>query len=244
MTNDERGRVASFYDEAASAWDAAHAERQNPLFRRRLHDSLRALLEPARGGALAVEIGAGTGPYIGTVAPMFGRLVCTDISAGMLEVLRARRDRLGLANVEVLRQDAAQLGDLADGSVDAVFSVGMFETLADPAPVFAAARRVLRKGGILAAITSNGSCPWYALRRHLEGGERPGHIVRYLTAGEVRTLAARAGFSVSMLDRWGALPPGIGHRALARTLDALGVLLHATFLARWLGLLAFRLVAK
>lgn len=242
--SDERPAVAKFYDSAAAEWDATHAERQNPLFTRRLHAALAGLLEPARGRELAVELGAGTGPYIQTIAPLVRRLVCTDISAGMLEILEQRRRRLSLANVECLRQDAAALTGLANASADAVYSVGMFETIADPEPVFAAARRVLKPGGVFAGITSNGLCPWYALRRRIEGGERPGHIVRYMTPREVRALAARNRFAVSAIECWGLLPPGISNPAAARVLDWAGIALGATPLARYLGILSFRLDAR
>ena len=242
--SDQRPSVSEIYDDAAGEWDAAHADRQNPVFKKQLHESLLALLAPARGGAMAVELGAGTGPYIGIVAPLFARLVCTDISAGMLEVLEARRRKLGLANVESQRTDASALAGIAEGSADAIYSVGLFETVPDPLPVFVAARRALRAGGIFASITSNGSCPWYAARRRVEGGERAGHIVRYLKSAEVRSLAAVTGFDVSLVDCWGLLSPGISKPALVRLLDGLGTALHATVLARYLGVLAFRLVAK
>jgi ubiquinone/menaquinone biosynthesis C-methylase UbiE len=241
---DDRNSVAAYYDDAARDWDAGHADRQNPVFRQRLHDCVRSLLEPVRGRELAIELGAGTGPYLSIVAPMFRRLVCTDISDGMLGVLEQRRDRLGLSNVYTLRADATELAGIPDRSADAVYSVGMFETVSDPERVFAVARRVLRPNGVFAGITSNGDCPWYRLRRQVEGGERPGQIVRYMTAREVRSFAANAGFQISVIDCWGAVPPGLSNRLLAGALDALGSALHATFLAGRLGLLAFRLVSR
>jgi ubiquinone/menaquinone biosynthesis C-methylase UbiE len=241
---ERRAPVAEFYDDAARQWDATHLERQNPVFRKRLHRSLAALLEPARGGALAIELGAGTGPYLELVAPLFRRLVCTDVSTGMLEVLETRRRQLGLGNVEARCEDAAALTGFADSSADAIYSVGMFETIAEPARVFATARRVLRQGGTFAGITSNGSCPWYPLRRRLEGGERAGQIVHFMTAGEMRRLAAATRFEVSTVDCWGLVPPGLSGALAARILDAIGSALHATPLARFLGVLAFRLTAR
>ncbi len=242
--SDKRPSVVEVYDGAAAEWDATHAERQNPVFRKQLHASLVSLLEPARGGRCAVELGAGTGPYMEIVAPLFEKLVCTDISVGMLEVLERRRNTLGLANVSSQREDAATLEGIAAGSADAVYSVGMFETVPDPLPVFVAARRVLRAGGIFANITSNGDCPWYAVRRHVEGKERAGHIVGYLKPADVRALAARADFEVSLVDCWGLLPPGIGNPLLVKLLDGAGRMLHASPLARYLGVLAFRLTAR
>lgn len=241
---DPRASVEQFYDEAAAQWDATHLDRQNRLFRKRLQESLAALLEPVRGGGLAIELGAGTGPYLALLAPMFRRLVCTDVSAGMLEVLERRRRALGLENVEARRADAGELAGFDDGEADAVYSVGMFETIADPARVFATAHRVLRPGGVFAGITSNGRCPWYAARRRLERGERAGHIVRFTTSHEVGTLANAAGFEVSLVDAWGLVPPAMPDGLPARVLDAAGVVLHATPLARFLGVLAFRLTAR
>ena len=241
---EHRPPVAEFYDDAARQWDATHLDRQNPVFRKRLYGSLATLLEPTRGGNLAIELGAGTGPYLELVAPMFRRLVCTDVSAGMLEVLENRRRQLGLGNVESRLEDAAELSGFADGLADAIYSVGMFETIAEPARIFAAARRVLRVGGAFAGITSNGSCPWYPLRQRLEGGERAGHIVRFMTAGEVRAFAIATRFEVEMVDCWGLVPPGLSGTFAARVLDAVGSALHATPLGRFLGVLAFRLIAR
>jgi SAM-dependent methyltransferase len=244
LSDEHSSSVARFYDQAAQDWDASHADRHNPVFARQFRAALERLLAPAKGAALAVELGAGTGPYIGIVAPLVARLVCTDISSGMLEVLTQRRDRLGLQNVEVLQQDAAKLDGIAEASADALYSIGIFETVAEPEPVFRAARRALRPGGIFASVTSNGDCPWYAIRKRLEGGERAGHIVRYMTPAEVRDLAAKTGFDVSMVECWGLLPPGINNPLLVRILDIAGAVLGATPLRRYLGVLSFRLVAR
>lgn len=241
---ERRAPVAEFYDDAARQWDATHLDRQNPVFRKRLYRSMATLLEPARGGDLGIELGAGTGPYLELAAPLFRRLVCTDVSAGMLEIMESRRRQLGLGNVESRLEDATELAGFADASADAIYSVGLFETIADPERVFVAARRILRAGGVFANITSNGSCPWYTLRWRLEGGERAGHIVHFMTAGEVRTLAAATRFEVSLIDCWGLVPPGLSGTVAARVLDAVGSVLHATPLGRFLGVLAFRLIAR
>src|SRR5437016_5134959 len=83
--------VADYYEQAAETWDETHgAARHNTHFARQIRAQLGALLAGFAGRPLALELGAGTGPYLETTAPLFGQLIATDVSASMLGVLQRR----------------------------------------------------------------------------------------------------------------------------------------------------------
>jgi ubiquinone/menaquinone biosynthesis C-methylase UbiE len=233
--------VADYYDRAADSWDRTHgAARQNPRFARQIRDSLRALLSAADRSATALELGAGTGPRVDTTAPLFARLIAIDVSDGMLAVFARRIAQLGLTNVTLLRQDACDLRKIATESVDVVYSVGLLETVVDFDRLFAESYRVLRPGGFVAGITSNGDCPWYRLRRKLERGERHGRTGRLATAASLQANLRRAHFAPPEITYWGAVPPGMQNRFLIALLGAAEIVTAPTPLARYLGVVTFR----
>jgi ubiquinone/menaquinone biosynthesis C-methylase UbiE len=233
--------VAAYYDREAETWDLTHGvARQNPRFARQLRDNLRMLLSAAHRDAIALELGAGTGPYVGTAAPLCARLVATDLSDGMLAVFSRRLAELGLSNVTLLRQDACDLRDIAAESFDVVYSIGLLETIPDFERLFAESWRVLRPGGFVAGITSNGDCPWYSLRRKLEGGERHGRTGMLATARNLDRALRHAGFASPEVTYWGAAPPGLHAPLLTGILGAAEAVIGSMPLARYLGVLSFR----
>lgn len=235
----ETDSVARYYDSVAADWDATHgAARQNTYFARQIRARLTALLEPKRGAPVALELGAGTGPYVDVAAGMFEQLISCDVSAGMLAVYAQRIQKSGLQNVRLLRQDATDLVEIASQSVDVVFSIGLLETVADYDRIFKEAARVLKPNGMLAGITSNGECPWYSLRKRIEGGERHARR-RYATAAVLHEEMQGAGFVETTVDSWGAVPPGIQNRAVIAILRLAETVCAPTPLVRYLGLLSF-----
>jgi ubiquinone/menaquinone biosynthesis C-methylase UbiE len=232
--------IADYYDRAAETWDGTHgAARQNRRFARQIRKSLKALLSVVDRGATALELGAGTGPYVDIAAPLFTRLIATDLSEGMLTVFARRVAQLELTNVTLLRQDACDLREIATGSVDMVYSIGLLETVPEIERLFAESGRVLRPGGFVAGITSNGDCPWYSLRRKLEGGERHGRTGRLVTAASLAEFLRHAGFTPPEIAYWGAAPPGLQNRVLIAALAVAEAIVAPTPLARRLGVLSF-----
>jgi ubiquinone/menaquinone biosynthesis C-methylase UbiE len=232
--------IADYYDRAAETWDRTHgAARQNSRFARQIRDSLKALLSRADRTATALELGAGTGPYVDTTAPLFAQLIATDLSDGMLAVFGRRIAHLGVTNVTLLRQDACDLREIATASVDVVYSVGLLETVGDFDQLFTESYRVLRPEGFVAGITSNGDSPWYGLRRKLEGGERYGRTEQLATAGRLEQVLRRSGFTPPEITYWGAAPPGIQSSVIINVLAAAETVIAPTPLARYLGVLSF-----
>jgi ubiquinone/menaquinone biosynthesis C-methylase UbiE len=246
MTPDQRiesptNRVRDYYDRVAETWDAMEgADSYNPYFTRQLRDHLKALLADLAGKPSALELGAGTGPYLDVTAPLFANLIATDVSSGMLAVLERRTSQLGLTNVVILQQDAYDLRAIESASVDVVYSVGLLETIANFHRLFAEIYRVLRPSGTVAGITSNGDCPWYWLRKFIEGGERHGRTGQLATARGLNHVLRQVGFTTPEIVYWGAVRPQMQSRAIITVLAAAEKIVAPTPAARYLGVLSFR----
>jgi malonyl-CoA O-methyltransferase len=232
--------VADYYDRMAESWDQMHGVGlENARFARQLRGSLKALLLQASRTAVALELGAGTGPYLEVTAPLFGKLIASDLSAGMLSVLARRIAKLGLTNVTVLQQDAYDLREIAPGTIDVVYSVGLLEIISDFGRLFAEIDRVLKPGGLVAGITSNGDCAWYRLRAVLQGGERHGRTGYFLNARDLDQFLRNAGFAPPQITCWGAVPPNLQNPVLIGALAGAEAVIRGTPLARRLGVLSF-----
>lgn len=99
----------------------------------------------ARGGRV-LDVGIGTGMALET----YGRDLCVsgvDYSEQMLARARARVARLGLAQVETLRQMDARALDFPDASFDTVAAMHVLSVVPEPERVMAEIARVLRPGG-------------------------------------------------------------------------------------------------
>src|SRR5258705_7483749 len=96
-------------------------------------------------GRDVLELGCGTGKNTVWLAERARSVTALDFSDGMIE--RARR-RVGAApNVCFVRHDVRASWPCTDASVDVVVGNLVLEHVADVAPVFAEAARVLRPGG-------------------------------------------------------------------------------------------------
>ncbi len=78
-----------------------------------------------------------------------GTLVCSDAAEAMLEIARARAEKLGIDNVEFRRLELEWI-DLPTASVDAILCRWGMMLSDDPGTALREARRVLRPGGRLA----------------------------------------------------------------------------------------------
>ena len=74
-------------------------------------------------------------------------IFCVDLSEKMLDVAKARANRLNLRGVNFIRGDVAAL-PFADDFFDCVLSVNGFHVFPDKAAAWRETRRVLRSGGI------------------------------------------------------------------------------------------------
>jgi ubiquinone/menaquinone biosynthesis C-methylase UbiE len=104
-------------------------------------------------GDTVLEIGAGTGrnfPYLLDAVGSSGTVIAVDASAGMLAEARKLVEREGWSNVQLLRQDAAQLQ--VDSDVDGVLFSLSYSALPEPRPALARAWERLRPSGRAAVM--------------------------------------------------------------------------------------------
>jgi ArsR family transcriptional regulator len=186
-----RDDARRFFAGAAGAWDELRARVYGRTFGT---EALLALLPPSWTVA---DLGCGTGALTAALAPRVRRVIGVDRSAAMLQA--ARKRTAGLRNVELHEADLGEL-PLDAGSADAALLVLVLAYVADPAPVLAEARRILRRDGRLVVLDA-------ARHDDLELRRRMGQVE---PGFEPEDLAARlrgAGFPEA---RARALPPEPG----------------------------------
>jgi cytochrome P450 family 135 len=106
-----------------------------------------------KAGDVVLEVGAGTGrnlPYLVDAVGPNGAIIAVDASEGMLAEARKLTERHGWSNVQLLRQDAAQLQ--LDGDVDAVLFSLSYSVLPEPGPALARAWKLLRPAARLVVM--------------------------------------------------------------------------------------------
>ncbi len=105
-------------------------------------------------GQRYIDVAAGTGAMSLAAHAAGATVIATDFSEGMLDVLRAKLERVAITNVEVRRMDSQAL-DLPDAGFDAAGCGFGLQFFPDQAKALAELHRVLRPGGC-AVITTTG----------------------------------------------------------------------------------------
>lgn len=141
-----------YHDQAAATYDAKWGIDFGEVGRSQVLGKVTKLLPAAADSrfASALEVGAGTG-YFGLNlmrAGLVSELTCTDISTGMLDVLLANAQRLGLEGVSAVQCDSESL-PFPDASFEIVMGHAVLHHLPDLERAFSEFLRVLRPGGLV-----------------------------------------------------------------------------------------------
>ena len=156
------------------------------------------LLSPASTDRM-LDAGAGVGRQAISIAPKIERLVCADISANCLEVLKATARARGVDNIDIIQSDLRDLPSSL-GPFDGAYSVEVLQHIPSAQERIGAMRAMhslLKPGGIcLVGVSCWGVRSWREGARK-EGwwgrGERRLYH-RYFTPSELRGLMSSAGF--------------------------------------------------
>jgi ubiquinone/menaquinone biosynthesis C-methylase UbiE len=129
--------------------DAQEAKRERE---QRVEDVFKAL--GIRPGAVVADVGAGGGFYAVRLARAVGdagKVYAVDISSSVVQDLRARVERDGLRNVEVVT-GAADDPRLPEAAVDAVLIVNAYHEMTEHQSMLEAIRRALKPMGRLVIL--------------------------------------------------------------------------------------------
>ncbi len=159
----------------------------------RAPEVLAALIREVRsdaGFASAIDLGCGTGLCGPLLRPLAKRLAGLDLSAAML----ARSRALGVYDV-LLQADAVAHLAATNERHDLVVAADMLIYVGDPAPLFAAVRRVLRAGGLFAfsAETCDDSGPGWRLLPSLRYAQSRSGLLRLARCHGLEPLHTEAG---------------------------------------------------
>jgi ubiquinone/menaquinone biosynthesis C-methylase UbiE len=175
---------ASPFDAVADGYDHSFSGTE---IGRRLRAGVRRRVEGAyESGDRVLELGCGTGEDALWLARRGVRVLATDASSAMLEVTQRKADEAGLGALVQTRQldlarldsEADQLGFPFDGALS---NFGPLNCVHDRTPVARALARLVRPGGLVAAVLMGPFCPWEVVWHllHLE----PATAVRRLRQG-------------------------------------------------------------
>ena len=147
-------------------WDKA-AEHYDQGWRDSLREAQLSLLEmaDAQPGEQVLDIACGTGlvtfPLADAVGPQ-GRVVATDISQKMIDMIALESGRRGYTQIDAFRADAESLDGLGDGQFDLVTCALGLMYVPNPKAAVSEMVRVLRPGGRAAVAVwgERKNCGW------------------------------------------------------------------------------------
>lgn len=190
-------RVATEYDQALAGSALLEAD---------LRFAEKHFTPPGR----LVDLGCGTGRFIMHMAPRGFECVAVDLSANMLEQVRAKAERAVL-RVECVQANLVELDALPtasfDGAVCLFSTLGMIRGATYRLQFLRHVRRILKPGGtfVLHAHNARYRCGWGLGRKGPEAGDHTMPQIRggadltlhHFTARELRHALEEAQFTVA-----------------------------------------------
>lgn len=142
------------WDAKAAFWDSLHGDDGNVFHRTLIAPSVERLLD-VKSGERVLDVACGNGVMVRRLAELGAVMTATDFSAGLIERAKARGQRSGHP-IDYRVVDATDESALvALGEFDAMVCTMALMDIPDIAPLFRAARRMLRPGGRFVFATSH-----------------------------------------------------------------------------------------
>jgi ubiquinone/menaquinone biosynthesis C-methylase UbiE/DNA-binding transcriptional ArsR family regulator len=184
---DRRGKMKSFFSDAAGSWDQMRAE----LIGART--DLLALLDLLDESWTVGDLGCGTGHLSEALAPVVSQVIAVDESGAMLS--SARKRLAPLHNIDV-RSGSVESLPIEDGALDVALLFMVAHFVLEPAKVLAEARRTLKSNGrlLILDLTSH---------ERQEYSLQMGHVWHGFSEEQLRSWVHDAGLSVA---RYRVLP--------------------------------------
>ncbi|MFD2247159.1 class I SAM-dependent methyltransferase [Pontibacter ruber] len=120
---------------------------------------------PLQPNSVVADIGAGTGFYTFRIAPkvLDGKVYAVEVQDRFLSSLKERQQKLGLANVEVVKGGNQSI-NLPDSSLDLAFMVDVYHELEYPQEMLQAIHKALKPGGKLLLLEYRAEDPDVRIR--------------------------------------------------------------------------------
>ena len=197
--------AADFYDAEASCYDQSRYESKSGQRMDRFH---KLVLEEiwAKGRSQkdnVLELGCGTGRLLPFMAERVDTVTGIDVSSGMLEVARQRKNQADLNNVQVLQGNALDM-PFPDNHFDMVYSILVINLIPDYTSAFCEVRRVLKDGGVFLFSVPNIASVYFPAgfvvnRRGKAFGRNPSgyRYSHWFSIGEIKS-ALSAGSETNM----------------------------------------------
>jgi ubiquinone/menaquinone biosynthesis C-methylase UbiE len=217
--------VRFFFDQSASTGSPEQHGHPQRLLEYRLA-LVRSLARP-RPTDVVLDLGCGNGHHLLALGPEVARGIGIDVSPGMIELARARlRSSPRKANLTFEVDNAEELKEIADESVDLAVCIGAFEHMLDKRAVLASIYRVLKFGGRFVCLTPHADYVWYRTIAPLLGfATMRLSSDRMLNLDEFSALLHQAGFRRIRSAPWTFIPKGDMTALVAlllTVLDAIG----------------------
>ena len=233
--------VVAFYDTYADNWDKRF---KNTKSTQKFHQvRLGTFLKIAKlkKSEVAIEMGVGTGQYLGKIAPLVKKVVCIDGSQKMLEILLEKNKHL--ENITVQRMNLENDDQEIEFKSDVIYSFGLIEHIINTNTFIENGKRMLKSSGRIIFITPNRKCPWYGkLRRFFRSGKHCS-TDRYYSKDQLDSVMYRHGFIPQNFLYWGYYPAGVGN-LLYNVLNVVGKILDKTRIQQYAGGLTISYVLK
>ena len=139
----------SFLESTDGEWNELEFRLVGERFVARMLERFQAYGDGRLAGTSVLEIGCGTGRFLGPLAAHFGSVTGVDVSDAMLAT--ARRRLAGIANIRYLQNNGQDLRAVGDGTLDYVICAGVLQHITVRAVIIGYLReglRVLRPGGL------------------------------------------------------------------------------------------------